>query len=121
MFRLVSKCNRNVPVVLLCPEQVYSTDDNTTWCYEGKGEKTSSFVLVGSNKMTKAQYLPGDTKQMWGLRVKLAYTFSGAGGVSAPIFVSIVGLPPREMPSCQCIIVKLKGLWIGGDGINFGA
>ena len=54
------------------------------------------------------------------LRVKLTYTFSAAG-MSAPIFVSIVGLTPREMPSSQCISIKIKGLYIGGDGINVGA
>ena len=75
MYILVSKCNKNLPVVPLRPEHIYSTDDTTTYCYEGKGEKSSSFVLVGSNTMTKAgsrsRYLPGDTKQMCGLRVKL--------------------------------------------------
>ena len=72
---------------------------------KGKEKKTSSFVLVGSNTMTKAgshsRYLPGDTKQMCGLRVKLTYTFSAAG-VSAPIFVSIVKIIQRKMPSCKC-------------------
>ena len=57
---------------------------------------------------------------MCGLRVKLTYTFS-ATGVSVPVFVSAVGLTPREMPSCQCITLQLKGLCIGGDGINVGA
>ena len=57
---------------------------------------------------------------MCGLRVKLTYTFSVAG-VPAPIFVSIVGLTPREIPSCLCITLQLKELCIGGDGINVGA
>ena len=51
---IVSKCNRNLPVITLLPEYVYSSDDTTTYCYEGKGEKKASFVLVGSNTMTKS-------------------------------------------------------------------
>ena len=55
MYRLVSKCNKNLPVVSSPPEHIiYSTNYSTTYCYGGKGEKTSSFVLVGSNTMTKA-------------------------------------------------------------------
>ena len=58
--------------------------------------KNSSFVLDGSNRMTKAgsnsRYLRGETKQMRRSRVKLTYTLTTAD-ISAPIFVSIVGLP----------------------------
>ena len=36
-----------------------------------------------------------DTNHIWSLRVKLTYTFSGAG-VMAPIFSSILGLNERE-------------------------
>ena len=57
---------------------------------------------------------------MCGLRVKLTYTCIAAG-VFAPIFVLIVGLAPKEMPSSQCISVKIEGICIGGDGINVGA
>ncbi len=67
-------------MIPLLPEYVYSSDDTTTYCYEGKGEKKASFVLVGSNTMTKcgfrSRYTQEDTNQMCGLRVKLTYTFS---------------------------------------------
>ena len=65
----------------------------------GKEEELQSILMVGSNIMTKAgshsPNLPGDTKQMCGLRVKLLYKFS-ATGVSAPISVSIVRLTSSE-------------------------
>lgn len=35
--------------------------------------------------------------------------------------MSVVGLTPREMSSCQYISIKIKGLCIGGDDINIGA
>ena len=56
---------------------------------------------------------------MCGLRVKLTYTFSGAG-VMAPIFVSVLGLNEREMPEDQCISLKIPGLCVGGGGVAVG-
>ena len=54
MFNLVSKCNRNLPVIPLLPEYVYSSDVTTAYCYEGKGERKASFVLVGSSTMAES-------------------------------------------------------------------
>ena len=77
MFKLLHKYNRNLPVILLFPEYVYSVDD-------------TSVVLVGSNTMRKSvsrsRYTQKVTNQMCGLRVKLPYKFSAAG-MSDPIFM----------------------------------
>ena len=54
---------------------------------------------------------------MKGLRVKMTFTFS-AVGTSAPIFITAYGLNEREMPHDKSIIVPLKGLCIGGGGVN---
>ncbi len=45
MHKLVFKCNLNLPVIPLLLRHEYSTDDNTTDCYKGKGEKKASFAL----------------------------------------------------------------------------
>ena len=54
---------------------------------------------------------------MKGLCVKIIFTFS-AVGVSAPIFIAVYGLNKRETPKDKCILVPLKGLYIGGGGVN---
>ena len=48
--KLVLKYKKNLPAVPLFPKEVYSSNDITTYCYEGKGEKYI-FMLVGSNTM----------------------------------------------------------------------
>ena len=55
---------------------------------------------------TWSKYKNDDTNHMCGLRVKLTYTFSGAG-VMAPIFVSVLGLNERERERCQSNSVSL--------------
>ena len=123
MYDLVRKANKNLHMHPIAPEYIYSTDDTTDYIFEGKGEKKEKFVLASSRTMAKSgsrsRYTQEDTKHMCGLRVKLTHTFSAAG-VTAPIFISVLGLTTREMPNHQCISINIKGLCIGGDGVNVG-
>ena len=56
---------------------------------------------------------------MCGLRVKITFTFSGAGTM-APIFISVLGLTERELPEEQCISLIIPGLCVGGGGVSVG-
>ena len=57
---------------------------------------------------------------MCGLRVKITYTFSATGMVN-PIFISVIGLTEREFPKEPIVLIKIKGLCVGGGGVNVGA
>ena len=57
---------------------------------------------------------------MCGLRVKITYTFS-ADGTMAPIFIPVLGITEREMPRYTIILIKIKGLCVGGKGVSMGA
>ena len=61
-----------------------------------------------------------DSKNMCGLRVKLTYTFTGAGAM-APIFILVLGLNERELPQDQCVALEIKGVCVGGGGVTMGA
>ena len=52
------------------------------------------------------------------MRVKLTYTFSGAGSI-APIFITVMGLNDRELAENN-IALKIEGLSIGGSGVTVG-
>ena len=56
-----------------------------------------------------------DSKNMCGMRVKLTYTFFGAG-VMAPIIINVLGLNERKLPKGQCVSLKIPGLCVGGGG-----
>ena len=106
------------------PDLTLSTDDTVQYIFEGKGEAQDSFRLVASKALEKAgtrsKYMHDDSKNMCGLRVKLTYTFTGAGTM-APIFISVLGLNERELPQDQCVALKIKGLSVGGGGVTVGA
>ena len=52
---------------------------------------------------------------MCGLRVKITYTFSDTVTM-APIFISVLGLTERELPKDTIVLIKIKGLCVGGGG-----
>ena len=54
---------------------------------------------------------------MKGMRVKLTFTFSGAG-TSAPLFITVTSMSEKELPLDKSLLVEVKGLYIGGGGIN---
>ena len=56
---------------------------------------------------------------MKGMRVNLTFTFSGAG-TSAPLFITVTGMTEKELPEDTSLLVEVKGLCIGGGGINVG-
>ena len=87
------------------------------------GEAKDCFRLVASKALSKAgtrsKYKKDDSNNMCGLRVKLTYTFTGAGTM-APIFISVLGLNEKELPQDQCVSLKINGLCVGGGGVTVG-
>ena len=122
LYKMVCEAYGNdVPILPVRPELILSTDDTVQYIFEGKGELNNLFRLVSSKAILKAgtrsKYNNDDSKNMCGLRVKLTYTFTGAGTM-APIFISVLGLNDRELPQDQCVSVKIPGLCVGGGGVT---
>ena len=94
-------------------EYVLTTDDTVKFIFDGKGDSHDNFRLVSTKSLskstTRSKYKLNDTNNMNGLRVKLTYTFCGAG-IMAPIFILVMGLNKRELPDDQCISLNIPGL-----------
>ena len=54
------------------------------------------------------------------LRVKITYTFSAAGNM-ATIFILVLGINARDIPKDTIFLIKIKGIYVGGGGVNVGA
>ena len=125
LYRLVGRTYGNdVPIIPVRPEMILSTDDTVQYIFEGKGAGKDLFRLVASKALKKAgtrsKFMNDDSKNMCGMRVKLTYTFSGAG-IMAPIFITVLGLNERELPQGQCVSLKIPGLCVGGGGVTVGS
>ena len=57
---------------------------------------------------------------MCGFRVNITYTFSSSVTM-APIFISVLGLTERELPKETIVLIKIKGLCVGGGWVKVGA
>ena len=121
MYNLTHEALGNIPIRPVKPCYIFSTDDSVVYIFEGKGDKEINFRLCSKVSTTSAshssKYKIDDSSKMKGLRVKMTFIFS-AVGTSAPIFITVYGLNEREMPHDKSIIVPLKGLCIGGGGVN---
>ena len=99
-------------------------DDTVNYIFEGKGSDNDSYRLVASkenkNAGTRSTYKNEDPRNMCGLGVKITYTFSAAGTM-APIFISVLGITERDLPKEPIFLIKIKGLCVGGGGVNLGA
>ena len=125
LYRMVGQAYGNdVPIIPVRPEMILSTDDTVQYIFEGKGVGTDLFRLVASKALKKAgtrsKFTNDDSKNMCGMRVKLTYTFSGAG-IMAPIFITVLGLNDRELPKDQCVSLQIPGLCVGGGGVTVGS
>jgi hypothetical protein len=70
------------------------------------------------NNGTNSIYHMDEGKNFNGMRVKVTHTFS-AGGMAAPLFVTVTGLNDREIPPGKdMIVVKVPGLCVGGGGVG---
>ena len=123
LFKIMQKFYNNAPLTIVNPALLFSTDDTVQFIFEGKGVGVDQFRLVSSKCLkgsgTRSKYKLSNANNMNGMRVKMTYTFSGAG-TGAPIFVTVLGLTERELPHHQCITVSIEGLCVGGGGVTVG-
>ena len=64
-----------------------------------------------------SKYNLDETLSMKGLQAKITFTFSVASVMSA-LFITVCGLNDLEMNDSNCLLVSIKGLRMGGRGIN---
>jgi hypothetical protein len=122
LYDWVCRARSGVPCYPIHPDLTFSTDESTEFIFEGSSNKQDKFLLVSreslKRKGTNSIYQIDNSNKMNGMRVKLTWTFSGAG-ICAPLFVTVTGLNDREMPSdVDMIVVKIPGLCIGGCGVS---
>ena len=68
--------------------------------------------FISSNCRNHYKSSPTGDAHCRGVRIVLNSTFT-AGGLTAPLFVSIYGLSKEEMPNDDCIAIPVPGLTVG--------
>ena len=124
LYNMVKLATNNLPISPIKSHYVFSTDDTVVYVFEGmKNRKDSKFKLVSSTSAytsgVRAKYNHEDSNLMNGMRLKMTFTFSAAG-TCAPLCVTVSGLTKQEMPNEPIIMLKVRGLCVGGSGVNVG-
>jgi hypothetical protein len=127
LFRLVQEAHGGLPIFPIKPSHMTTTDDTVAYVFDGRGMGKDQFRLLSQKSNLKAgtlsKYSQGEQIHCNGLRVKITYSFNGAGA-SAPVFVSVTGLTEHELPKeavpSGLLALKIQGLCVGGTGINLG-
>ena len=110
----------------LHPNLVLSTDDTTLFVFEGKARdmeeedmwKWKMIDATNTDSSVRSDFEVGeDGENTGGLRLRLTFTFT-AGGLSAPLYVSVSGLTDEELSPELCpdgvLATKVPGLCRGG-------
>ncbi len=83
------------------PELIVSTEDTTEYIFEGTKDDQPKFVLTTKSSIgkqgTNALYCMEDSKSMYGMHVKLTFTFTALGNCFL-LVVTVKGLTKKEMP-----------------------
>ena len=91
------------------------------YIFEGRWTKNDKFKLVSSKLLkfsgNQAKYKIDESNMIKGLRVKLTLVFSVIG-TCAPLFATVICLNKRNLYVQKNISIRIKGLCLGGGGIN---
>ena len=124
MFRLVSDViGRDVPLRLVKPCYILSTDDVATYWVPSVASRDPSLTLVYTESLVEAGKRSNYAceEKMDGIRVKFTHTFA-MSGLSAAIFISVAGLKERELPVDTCpggvMVLKIPGPTVGGKDVQ---
>jgi hypothetical protein len=123
LYELVKRARGGAPIWAVKPQLLFSTDDTTTYIFDGKAGEKANWVVASDtavmNRGTQAIYQQEKVNMMNGLRVKVTFTFSGAG-MTAPLFITVSGVSEEEMPDDEFLHVEVPGLAVGGAGVTVG-
>ena len=124
LYELVRRARGGAPIWAIRPQLLFSTDDTTTYIFDGKEGKQGKWVFASEraikNRGTQSIYREEKVNMMNGIRVKVTFTFSGAG-MTAPLFITVSGLSEEEMPNDEFLHVQVPGLAVGGEGVTVGS
>ena len=123
LYELTRRARGGAPIWAVKPQLLFSTDDTTTFIFDGKDGKKGKWVFASDtavkNRGTSSIYRQEKVNIMNGLRVKVTFTFSAAG-MTAPLFITISGVSEDEMPDEEFLHVQVPGLAVGGAGVTVG-
>ena len=123
LYELVRRARGGAPIWAIRPQLLFSTDDTTAYIFDGKAGKEGKWVFASDtairNRGTQSIYRQEKVNMMNGVRVKVTFTFSGAG-MTAPLFITVSGLSEEEMPNDEFLHVQVPGLAVGGEGVTVG-
>ena len=105
------------------PNMLTTTDEVTIFATTSMVNNKESLYIVAKPTELKNECSSSSSRNIYkqrasgdahcrGVRIVINSTFT-AGGLSAPIFVSVFGLSDIEMPSSEIIIVPVPGLSVG--------
>ena len=124
LYGLMKKARGGAPIWAVQPDLLFSTDDTTTFVFDGKLGKNGKWKVASDtavkNSGTNALYKTEKISFMNGVRVKITFTYTGAG-MTAPLFITVSGLTEEEMPDDEFLHVQVPGLAIGGAGVTIGS
>jgi hypothetical protein len=104
------------------PHLLLGVDDTTDYACEGiQPERSTEWGLVGTSSLSSARTFAikqvDKSKKMDGTRIQRHFMGSG-GGNSAPAVYIISGLTEYKMPNDDFLVIEIKGLCVGGDGVG---
>ncbi|CAB9513643.1 hypothetical protein SEMRO_603_G174050.1 [Seminavis robusta] len=131
VYEKVSSFFGGVPLFPIKARYLISSDDTTEWTMNGLNTDNTNevfFTAISSyhtDTGKRSQYNTGPAPAVTGgIRVKMTALMSAAG-IFGPLCVSVLGLNERELPKDSCesgaVIIKVRGLSIGGGGVTVGS
>ena len=119
IYKRETKC---IPVL---PHLVTSTDETTIFATDGMINPKEKIYLTARPTEAKNEHVDSGKRNDYctdtagdahcrGIRIVLNTTFT-AGGLTAPLFVTIYGLSPDEMPENDIVSIPIKGFTPGSE------
>ena len=136
LWQLVEECltdihstdstSRNkITVSPVLPNLITSTDEMTIFATASQVGRSQKIHVIAKPTSTKTEGVSSANRNNYtttstnnshlrGVRIVLNTTFT-AGGLTAPIFITVYGMTHDEMPGDDIVTVPIKGLFVGGD------
>ena len=131
MWEIVEECynemlghnETKIDLVPVLPNMVTTTDEVTIFATSTTVNKAETLYVAAKPQELKNEMSSSASRNVYknkasgdahcrGVRIVINSTFT-AGGLSAPIFVSVFGLSNEEMPGSDIITIEVPGLAVG--------